>query len=237
MICKNCLVELDDDMKRCPLCGTPVSGAGVPEEHTDHDRVVTPGLSYLEDAEKHVLQRILWQVTATLLVSGIVATIIIDRARHDTITWSLYPVTICLMVLSYASLFAFWQTKAIFRILAGWLLSTVFLIAINQYTAPSDWPVGLGIPLVFAVNFIALALLAVFHLTKRKGLNLLAYTFVAVAVLCISINGIISRYFTGVIYLGWSIIVAACILPVAAALIFVFFRTWNNPRLQKIFHT
>lgn len=235
MVCKKCLVELDESMDRCPLCGAPVNDSGILEHRPE--RIASQLQSYPEDVEKHLLQRILWQVTATLLLSGIVATIIIDVARHDVITWSLYPVTLCLMVLSYASLFAFWQTKTIHRILAGWVLSTLLLMVINAYTDPSDWPLRLGIPLVFAINFVTLALLAVFRITKRKGLNLLAYTFVAVAVLCISINGIISWYFTGAFGLGWSIIVAACILPVAAALIFVFLRTWNNPRLQKIFHT
>ncbi len=229
-ICKNCLVELDDDMTACPLCGTPVNESGPADR-------VPKAPTLMEDSERHLLQRILWQVTATLLLSGIVATLIIDIARHKTITWSVYPVTICLIAFSYASLLAFWQAKMIYRIMGGWVLSTVLLLLINLFLAKTDWPTGVGIPLVFALNFVTLTLLAVFHITKRKGLNLLAYAFVAIAVLCISIEGILSRYFTGGVELGWSIIVAACLLPVSAALLFIFFRTWNNPKLQKIFHT
>ena len=235
MICKNCLVELDDDMKRCPLCGTEVNEHSATDDHSDG--AAKRSSSPTEDAEVHLLQRILWQVTATLLLSGIVATLIIDVARHKAVTWSLYPVTVCLIVLSYASLFAFWQTKPVVRIISGWGISTVLLVVINAVIPDSGWTLGLGIPLLVAVNFVALALLAVFLLTKRKGLNLLAYTIVAIAVLCISINAVISRYYAGEISLGWSIIVAACLLPVAVALLFMFFRTRNNPKLQKIFHT
>jgi hypothetical protein len=234
-ICKHCLVELQDDMKRCPLCGTDVNDSG--EAASKSDDSLSAGRSYMEDGEKHLLQRILWQVTATLLFSGIAATLIIDLARHDWITWSIYPVAICLMVLSYASLFAFWQAKTLYRILAGWLLSTLLLIALHRVVPLADWTVGLGIPLIFAINCVTVAFLAVYGVTKRKGLNLLAYSIVAVAVLCISIEGIISRYHTGIIHLGWSVIVAACLLPVSVALLFMFFRTRNNPKLQKIFHT
>ena len=234
MICKKCLVELDDDMKHCPLCGTSLDGEAMQEDLL-RDR--TSQFPHGEDAERDLLQQILWQVTATLLFSGIVATLIIDLARHDTITWSLYPVTLCLMVLSYASLFAFWRTKTIYRIAAGWLLSTLLLIVIHRFIPGAAWTTGLGIPLLVAVNAISLALLVVFRIAQRKGLNLLAYSVVAIAVLCISIEGIISRYTTGQVDLGWSVIVAACLLPVAVALLFMFLRTWNNPRLQKIFHT
>ncbi|HEX8039755.1 MAG TPA: DUF6320 domain-containing protein [Chryseosolibacter sp.] len=191
----------------------------------------------MEDLERHLLQRILWQVTATLLLSGIATTLIIDVARHKTITWSVYPVTICLIAFSYASLFAFWQTKTIYRILGGWVLSSLLLLLVDLFLDRTDWPTGAGIPLVFALNFVAITLLAIFRITKRKGLNLLAYTFVGIAVLCISIEWILSRYFSGKVELAWSIIVAACLFPVSIALLFIFFRTWNNPKLQKIFHT
>lgn len=235
MICKHCLVELDDDMIRCPLCGTQINGTSATDDHSDDS--AKQSSSSTEDAEMHLLQRILWQVTATLLLSGIVATLIIDIARHKTVTWSLYPVTVCLIVLSYASLFAFWQTKPVVRIITGWMISTLLLAAINAVVPDSGWTIGLGIPLLVAANFVAVGLLAVFLITKRKGLNLLAYTIVAIAVLCISINAVISRYDAGEISLGWSIIVAACLLPVAVALLFMFLRTRNNPKLQKIFHT
>lgn len=234
-ICKKCLVELDVDMQVCPLCGTPVSGEA--EMEAAPKVAGSAMVSEMEASERRLVQRILWQVTATLLLSGILATLIIDLSRTKSITWSLYPVVICLMLLSYVCVFAFWQAKTMYRVVAGWLLSTLLLVLINLVFPDVRWTVGLGIPLVFVVNFTALALLTVFRITKRKGLNLLAYTFVAIAVLCLSIEAIISRYFEGVIELGWSIIVAVCLLPVSAALIFVFFRTWNNPKLQKFFHT
>ncbi|HEY4655452.1 MAG TPA: DUF6320 domain-containing protein [Cyclobacteriaceae bacterium] len=233
-VCKKCRVELDDEMKRCPLCGTAIDGGDQERpEPGDEDAIVLRN----REGEKHMLQRILWQVTAILLFSGIVATLIIDLAINKRVTWSVYPMSICMIVFSYASFLAFWHTKTIYQILAGWVLSTLLLLAFNYFFPAANWTIDLGIPILFAVNFISIALIGVFTVTRRKSLNLLAYAFVAIAALCMTVEGILSQYFKGKIELSWSIIVAACLLPVTAALIFMFYRTRNNSTLQKIFHT
>ncbi|HLT72362.1 MAG TPA: hypothetical protein VKZ75_06900 [Cyclobacteriaceae bacterium] len=228
-ICKTCLVELDDDMKRCPLCGTPVGTL----PHSTPNEIT----SEFDEPERHLLQRILWQVTAILLLSGIVATFIIDVSINKAVTWSVYPLSICMIVLSYASFLAFWHTRIIYQILAGWALSTFLLVICSQLFPSAGWTVDLGIPILFAVNFISILLLGVFAATRRKSLNLLAFIFVAIAVLCVIIEGLLSLYFKDKIELTWSIIVAACLLPVTAALIFMYYRTRKNTNLQKIFHT
>lgn len=231
-ICKQCLVELDDGMKRCPLCGTPAGESGI-ISHNLPDEVA----STFDEEDRLILHRILWQITAILLLSGIVATLIIDISINKAVTWSVYPISICLIVLSYASFLALWRTRPIYQILAGWALSTLLLAICNHFFPAAGWTVNLGIPILFAVNFISILLLTVFAATRRKSLNLLAFIFVAIAVLCIIIEGILSLYFRDEIELTWSIIVAACLLPVTAALIFMYYRTRKNSRLQKIFHT
>ncbi len=234
-ICKKCLVELDDEMKLCPLCGTAtgenVSGGPSAEEL----RFLTP--ARLEPEERYIVRRILWQIITILLFSGIIATLVIDISINSKITWSVYPVSICMIVFSYASLLAFWQTKLIYQMLAAWVLSTALLLLINNFSSSAQWTIYIGIPILIAVNLISIVLIGVIVATKQKGLNLLAYTCVAIAALCIAIEGVISQYFAGEVVLRWSIIVAACLLPITAALIFMFYRTRNNSALQKIFHT
>ena len=233
--CKKCFVELDDEMNHCPLCGTP-TGENV-SDGSSRDYPKMAKTVRLEPEERHLVRRILWQIIAILLFSGIIATLVIDLSINRKITWSIYPVSICMIVFSYASLLAFWQTKMIYQLLAAWVLSTALLLLINNFSLTAQWTIYIGIPILIATNVISIILIGVFTSAKQKGLNLLAYTFVAIAALCITIEGIISQYFAGEIVLRWSIIVAACLLPVTAALIFMFHRTRNNSTLQKIFHT
>lgn len=231
-ICKNCLVELDDQMEVCPLCGL---SANAPAQRDPQGHIVVNRPS--ESEERFLMHRILWQIAATLLLSGIVATMIIDVTAHKGITWSAVPGTICLTFLCYALLFAYWRTRLIYRLVVGWLISTIALLALISVFPEKAWIGALMIPLLFSVNIAFVALLAIFRASAQKSLNLFAYSFVALAVLCLVIDGIVSRFLSGEIRLDWSIIVAACLLPVTAVLIFVFYRTRNNATIQKIFHT
>ena len=226
-ICKECGVELEIEMMSCPLCDTP-AGSEAPSIGKQQAQPVSNN--------KHFLKQILWQVTSLVLLFGIVATIVINLSVRHTITWSIYPVTVCLIIFSYASLLARWHTRVIFQLLAGWVLSSAVLWFIQQYLEAA-WPLQLAFPLLCAINMIGLLLIITIDHVKVKGLNIVAFVFIAIAGVCLMIEGIISYYFGGVINLQWSVIVAACLLPVAAAIVFMHLRTKNNINMQKIFHT
>src|SRR5688572_27215942 len=100
--CLNCGVELDDDMEKCPLCGKP-AGAFPDNAPKTSGSMQNKNLKGMESSaeDKSSLQRILWQVTSILLFSCIISTLIINLAVHKTITWSVYPVTVCMIIFSY----------------------------------------------------------------------------------------------------------------------------------------
>jgi hypothetical protein len=233
IICKECGVELDEDMSTCPLCGTSVRSGNSRERR--HRQTVAERQPEIH--KKQLLQRVLWQVTSILLLSGVVATLVIDLSIHRSVTWSVYPVCLCLMIFSYAALMALWHSKIIFQILGGWLISTLVLIALNFLMNGIHWPLQLAFPILCVVNIMGILLVIIIERIKTKSLNILSMIFVAVAIACLVIDGIISFYFNKRISLQWSVIVAACLLPVTAALLFMYFKTRNNTDLQKIFHT
>jgi len=237
-ICIKCGVELEDDMELCPLCGTPAGAfsTSTPKAYDSIGNIDRKRIEPVRPEDRSLLQRILWQVTSILLFSGIISTLIIDLAVHKKITWSIYPVTVCLIIFTYASLLAFWDTRRIYQIIAGFLISSAVFVILDLLLSQSRWPLRLGLPLLCAVNFVLILLVAAINQTKRRGLNVIAYTCVAIAVLCISIESILSFY-SGKVVLRWSVIVAACMLPVTAALLFMNYRIKKNPDMEKIFHT
>lgn len=230
-ICNKCGVELDDGMKICPLCETMISDDfGQPEiKNTESQQPV-------DRDKRDVMQHILWQVTMVLLVSGILAALIINLSIVGRITWAIYPITICLVLLGYVSLLALWRMSFISRLLIGWLVSILQLAIISRFT-PTDWPLLLAIPLVSSVSIVGILLGLALTKLKTKGLNVLAIVFVSLAVLALMVESVVSWYTNRSIVLGWSVIVAACLLPVTAAILFMYFRTRNNSELKKIFHT
>jgi len=228
ILCNECGVELEGGMTHCPLCGTPV-GSNAPSVSDMQQVKMTAG-------GKHFLRQILWQVASIFLLSGIVATLAINLSVDGRITWSVYPVTICLIIFSYAAVLALWRTKVVVQLIAGWSLSTA-LIWVIQQRMDEDWPSRLAFPMLCAANVVGLALYFAISGLKMKGLNILAMFFVAIACLCLTIDGIIAYYNHSVIKLQWSVIVAACLFPVIAGIIFMHLRARTNAEIQKIFHT
>jgi hypothetical protein len=228
-ICKQCGVELEDDIKSCPICYTQISSGKVLRSNI-------PDQLPPEGGKRHLMQRILWQITVVLLLSGVVATLIINLSIVGRVTWSIYPISICLMILSYASLMALWRTAIIFQLFGGWFISALILVLVNQ-SSQGNWPILLALPILSAINIIGIVLYFLLVSLKTKGLNVLALIFVSFAVSSLAIEAIISMYFKGEIRLGWSVIVAACLLPVTTTIVFMYFRTRSNSDLQKIFHT
>lgn len=230
VVCKQCGVELDGGMQVCPLCETPVIQGQKIEGNSSNERFNE------QKVKPQLLKHVLWQIACVLLLSGILATLIINLSIVGRVTWSMYPVTICLIVLSYASLIALWKAKLVIQILTGWIASSAVLVVV-QWSAAEDWPLSLALPMLSAVNMVAVLLTLIISNMKEKGLNTLAILFVAIAVLCLIIDGILSLYFQDQLRFRWSVVVSACLLPVTAAIVFMYFKTKNNRDLQKIFHT
>ncbi|HET9747538.1 MAG TPA: DUF6320 domain-containing protein [Chitinophagaceae bacterium] len=230
IICKNCGVELEEDMLTCPLCGEPVSADGknpLPGSH--HYVRQSRGMS-------HPQKKFTWEIVSLILLSGIMATLIIDYILNKQIKWSEYPVAIALTIFSYVSLFAFWRQRTIIQMVAGLILSSLFMLLLDAIKGNTGWSFKLGIPLLFAGNIVAAALIAVIRSSKYKGINLLAYAFIAAALLCICIDGILSSFKSGSIGFRWSIIVAGSIIPVVLVLLFAYFKLKKGRSLVKTFH-
>ena len=233
--CRVCEVELDDAMEHCPICGIP-AGA---EAQGQRGPLEIPGPELngaLQSNEKTLLQRIVWQVTTVVLLSAMASTLIIDLVVNSRMTWSVFPVSVSLVLFSYVTVFSFWHAQKMFLVLAGLLIASVLIAGLDWLLPDSDWLLQLGLPMLAAANFIGIALVAVIGVSKHRGLNVLAFIGVAVAILCISIEAILSIYY-GMFVLHWSVVVSACLLPAIVALLFVHYRIKRNPALERHFHT
>jgi hypothetical protein len=231
MICRNCGVEFDDATESCPLCGLHVTG--IPRERVGlgHREVVA------QNTGKGVLGRILWQVTSVLLMSGIASTLIINLSLQRQVTWSIYPVTICIILLCYAAPLSIWFRGTLTNLLSGWVAASICLLIIAYLPPGHGWAIKLALPIVCTLNLAVLLVLGASRLVRSKALNVLALVFLVLAAACLTIDGIISVYLYDAIKVSWSVIVAACLLPVTGTIFFMYFRMRNNSELKKIFHT
>ncbi|MGQ1946661.1 DUF6320 domain-containing protein [Geofilum sp. OHC36d9] len=229
--CKKCGVELEPDMTKCPLCGTSINETHPMIENSENEVDLNAGKEMTPPQK-----RVIWEIVSITIISAVIATFSIDFLMSHRISWSEYPVAVSLMVFSYVSSFAFLRTTTVIKIATGLLGASGFVVLIDLLTNGLQWAFPIAIPVLFTGNAIAAVLMMIFKKVKRKGVNLVAYALLAIGIYMLGLEAIFSIYKTGVVALKWSVIVLACVVPVAFVLIYVHFRLTKNKSLERIFH-
>jgi hypothetical protein len=231
-ICKNCGVELEPTMTVCPLCREAIGNKEcVTTADSDKKNRFIYGKKMSPPEKKFT-----WEIVSLILLSAIAATLVIDCIINKTITWSEYPVAISLTVFSYLSLFTFWPQHTTLQLAGGLIVSTLLLLLLDTITNGINWSIKLGIPLILAATFLTAIFIKIIHHSTYKGINLIAYGFLGVAIFCVFIDGILFFNLKGIFHVDWSLLVVACTIPVVLVLLFVHFRMKKGRSLKRTFH-
>lgn len=231
IICKNCGVELEPDMKFCPLCEEPAIN-GFKERIAEEK-------FYKESGQKTMSQpqrKATWEMVFFILILITIITSLLNYILNKEISWSQYPVAVCMIVFSYITFFAFLHTRIEIQFFFGFISASVLLLILDLITGGKNWSASLAIPLLLFTNIVVIALLEIISISKQRGINIIAYSFLAAALLCLSTEGVTDLYINKQINLVWSLIVFACVLPISLVLLFMHFRLKKGNDLNKTFH-
>lgn len=227
-ICKNCGVELDDNMEICPLCNEG--------EISDSSKKTIIYPSDAVDFAKKDSRKYAWELSGVVTFSGVIISLMIDFLFGKGMNWSLYSVTALLYVWSSISLFFFALRKP-FLLFPGLLLLTLGLeVIFDLIDEPVKWFVPIALPITITF-FILLGLVIVaYKSVKHKGFNILAFILIAFSILCIVSELFIDLAVFGSIEIKWAAIVSAALIPVALVLLFLHYRLERGRRLDSFFH-
>jgi hypothetical protein len=236
--CPKCGVELDEHMQSCPLCGyADFNSLLDPEDNTvAYDKQNDKLLYDYVKLTKNQKRKLFWELSGIILLSSILITLIIDTVTSGSITWSRYTITICLVLFTNITLLSFWRHKVLILLGGSFLSTSVLLVLLDMYNKRIGWGTKLGIPLLLSLYTIIFILTSLIRVTKQHGFNVIGCFFVAAGVLCVCTEGILSLYLMEKLTLSWSLIVFACMLPVAAILFFIHYRLNRGTDLRRFFH-
>jgi len=239
LICPNCGVELETAMKSCPLCNysdfdnpsksDQVVSIPVPEQRS---KTISDYVK-LSPVQK---RKLFWELSGIALVSAIFVTLIINIVFSKGITWSRYPITVCLVLFVNITLFSFMRHRLLLLLCGSFLSTSVLLILFDLYNKAIGWGVHLGIPILFSFYIIVFFITVILKYTKQQGFNILAWFFLSAGLLSFCIDGILSDYLKGNITFHWSLIVIVCIVPVSAILLYIHYRLKKGIELRQFFH-
>lgn len=237
--CKNCGVELEENMNFCPLCGER-TGDEIPEnkEHLPLQNIVHEErlLSDFKELTQNQRRILFWELSGIILISGMIVTFIIDLIINKGITWSKYPVSVCLTLFVNITLIVFLRKKILILLTGSFLTTSILFILFDMYNKNKGWGIKLGIPLIFAFYLVVLILIKIIRNSRQHGINLIAYFLIAAGIFSLCIEGIISLQTKNRLDLQWSLIVVASLLPVSAILLFIHYRLRKGTELKRFFY-
>jgi len=229
-LCANCGVELDEGMKKCPLCGKD------PGEKITHREEVENRPSAIIQLQKKENLRYLWELFGIIAFSGITVCTIVDLLIRKGLAWSLYSDISIAAAWIIITLFLFARRRRLVIIPCMTITILVSLFLIDLITGGHQWFFKVGLPITIAV-FIGTGLISILYRDAHlKGLNIIAAALFTLSGLCILTEIILDAYLFNSVVLRWSLITAVSVLPVALILIFYHYRLKKGNRLDSFFH-
>ncbi|NLM09906.1 MAG: hypothetical protein GX213_03845 [Clostridiaceae bacterium] len=132
--CVMCGVELDNKLKSCPLCNTPVYLPAEPDEDSLKpypDRVQRKRTMYVN----LVPSKAFVYLMTFILIIPLIVCLMIDIRRNSTITWSFYPVSSIILVWILMAYPALMKRYSFIKVLTIDIYSIVlFLISLDAYS-------------------------------------------------------------------------------------------------------
>ncbi len=132
--CVKCGVELERDLKSCPLCSTPVYYPEDVDEQTLKrypERVQRPRPKHVN----LVPSKAFVYLMTFILIIPIIICLMIDIRRHSTITWSFYPAASLLLVWILMAYPALMKRYSFMKVVTIDIYSVIiFLVSLDVYS-------------------------------------------------------------------------------------------------------
>lgn len=219
--CPKCGVEVDNNIRSCPLCDFPIPDITGVGEASDLTYEKYPEASNIYEEHRHALQiRVfLLMLVLTVSVLAILFAVSIIYPASEPIIRYLLPIFSA--VFFYSFFFIGFLNK--YSTMTGLALTTLALTFTLSNLMVGSWFLSYALPLIILVYVNSLFFMYIFsHSKRKKRLGYLhSFILLILAILSLGVDGIISYNIRNRIDLTWSIIVAFVCMTVAYLVHFI----------------
>jgi len=154
-VCRNCRVQLDEGLVRCPLCQALLLEGKVEKEG---GAPTPPSAGRISGGRSAPLtRRRLWEIVSLFAGTGAAVVLVADFAYSMSVTWARYPLVSIAFLWAAASLLLFLRGRRPLLLLSGTAALAAFLLALDLLMPGRPWSLALALPLtVLAGAFTAL---------------------------------------------------------------------------------
>ena len=229
--CVNCGVELDKDLKACPLCQTIVIN---PNELIIRENEAFPKSK--GEVEK-VKRRDVGVVVSIFLIATAVTCGFLNLLVYDRVAWSPTVMGVCGFI--WATLFPiilYGKLPIYLYILFDGFMAGVSILTINIITVNDTWAWGLGIPIVVLITAVVEMLAFAIKVMPRSFLTITLYIFTAIGIFCVGLEWEIDYFLTRTFKPSWSAVVATVFIIFDAVIITLLFSKRLRAEVRRRLH-
>lgn len=213
-ICRNCGVELEDNITQCPLCGNNFS------DIIDETTIPVSHPSDIINLHKQESRKHLWEFTGIIAFSGITVCTIVDLVLVPGLKWSLYADASILCTWIIFSL-VLRSLRKTYVLIPGIIITILaMLIMFDLISFSTDWFIPVGLPVTITAGVLISVIILLNRIFHLRGFNIIAISFLLIACFCMIIETVVDKYVTGTIEMRWSLLTAVSIFPIALILFF-----------------
>lgn len=233
--CVNCGVKLDDSLKRCPLCNTPVIN---PSESLYHDKKEeTPPFP----TQRGEMEKVKSKDGAILLTVAFATTAIccalLNYLVFNQNLWSIPIIGLCAFFwVVFFPIILFRELPVYtFIIMDGFALAG-YLYMISFMTKDRGWLIHLALPITALITVLILLFTFLYRNVSSSILSVALYIYLFVPLLCIGIELLICHFKGQPLHIVWSAIVLAPCAVVSIILITILSKKRLREAVRKRLH-
>ncbi|MDO9577078.1 MAG: DUF6320 domain-containing protein [Candidatus Cloacimonadales bacterium] len=229
-ICKKCGVEIEDKLSFCPLCNEPVENKKKikPEEK----------IADIPQLEKPVVQHPwLIELFSFFSAAGAIIVTAVDFAYGADLTWSRIPLISIIFAWLFIFLIHHLSKRPYLLVSLEMINFFIFLWFLDRFIPVYSWFSSLALPIILVVGILFLLVILWIRSFKLSIFLSLSVGTLAIGIFLLCLEVILNRFHQEYIFISWSLVAFACILPVSGFFVYFQFRiNKKGSELKKYFH-
>jgi len=234
--CSRCGVEVDNDVKKCPLCSTPIQILGSDNltlgRYPDKP-APQPAPPRRNKKEQRRMAAII--ITFGLLIPGSIA-IAADLVVNKDITWGTYTISALIYIWVIILLPVLYYKTPVFTLMAYYLSTLLFLYSIEAFSGGDKWFRQLALPIITVTAILIAINFFIANRSAIKGINIFAFAVFSLGLECVGIEMALSLFLENTIRVWWSIMVLSATFPTGGLLLYLHYKTKKPLKAEKFFH-
>jgi hypothetical protein len=234
-ICRNCEVELEEGLSRCPLCLAPLEGEA---EQGQERPPPSAAVRAAGGPSGPLTRRRLWEIVSLLAGTGAAVVLVADFAYSMTVTWARFPLVSILFLWAAATLLLYLRRHRLLLLIGETAALALFLLALDLLMPGKPWFLTLALPLSLLAGALIGAVCAAAKALRPRFFAILAVALASAGLFVLGLEAAVNLYYhTGPFRLSWSLVVFGCIAPLVGLLLYIQYRLKATRKdMRKIFH-